>query len=90
MKEKPLRMCISCRTMKPKDALIRVVKTSEGIFVDKTGKRNGRGAYICKEGHCVELLAKNKALNRAFQCEVDSDVIEGIKKELSNGANELG
>ena len=83
-------MCVSCRTMKPKDVLIRVVKTSEGVFVDKTGKRNGRGAYICREGNCAEMLLKNKALNRAFQCEVSPDVIEGIKKELSNGANEMG
>ena len=90
MKEKPLRMCVSCRTMKPKDMLIRVVKTPDGIFVDKTGKRNGRGAYLCKEGNCIEKKKKNKALNRAFQCEVSPDVIEGLKKELSNGADELG
>ena len=90
MKEKPLRMCVSCRTMKSKDLLIRVVKTPEGFVIDRRGKMNGRGAYVCRDEKCINLLVKNKGLNRAFKCEVPEKVISLLKEELSDGAEGMG
>ena len=52
-KKIPMRMCVACREMKPKKDLIRVVKTADGIRLDKTGKLAGRGAYVCNDKECV-------------------------------------
>ena len=77
-------MCIACRTMQPKKNLIRVVKNNEGqIFVDKTFKANGRGAYLCNSVACIEKAAKLKALNRAYKCEVSDEIIETIKNQIA-------
>ena len=66
--EKRQRMCIACRQMFDKKDLIRVVKNKEGqIFVDKSGKANGRGAYICSNKSCFEKLKKQKILNKAYK-----------------------
>lgn len=82
-KKIPLRMCVACREMQPKKNLIRIVKNSEGeIFVDKTFKANGRGAYLCANLTCLEKSIKTKALNRAFKCEIDSSVFEKLKEEI--------
>ncbi|MGN1201427.1 MAG: RNase P modulator RnpM [Candidatus Caccovivens sp.] len=81
-KEK-IRMCIVCRGQSDKKTLIRIVKNKEGnIFVDKTGKANGRGAYICKSKECFEKLRKSKALNRAFKCNVPEEVYEKLGEEF--------
>lgn len=85
MKEKkqPLRMCIACRQMKEKKNLIRVVKTSESNFIlDKTGKANGRGAYLCDESTCFEKCVKQKCLNRAFKENVPAEVLTKLKGEF--------
>jgi len=82
-KKIPLRMCVACRNMQPKKNLIRIVKNNEGdIFVDKTFKANGRGAYICSSIECLEKSIKTKALNRAFKCEISSEIIEKLKEEI--------
>ena len=82
-KKVPLRMCIACRTMQPKKNLVRIVKNKDGqIFVDKTFKANGRGAYLCNNANCLEKSIKTKALNRAFKCEISNDVLEEIKSNL--------
>ena len=79
----PQRMCIVCRNMKPKDKLIRIVKSRENqFFVDKSGKASGRGAYVCKEGECSQKIQTVRALARAFHCEVSSEITENIMKEL--------
>ncbi len=79
----PKRMCIVCRQMKEKDELVRIVKNSASeIFVDKTFKAQGRGAYICKDASCREKLVKTRALDRAFRCTVSSQCLENIMKEL--------
>lgn len=79
-KREPLRMCIACREMKSKKELLRIVKNKEGkIFVDETGKANGRGAYICRNVACVEKLKKQKILNKAFKMMIDESVYEEIK-----------
>lgn len=77
-KEK-IRMCIVCRTQGDKRGLLRIVKNKEGqIFVDETGKANGRGAYVCRNNDCFQKLCKQKALNRAFKCEVPQEVYQKI------------
>lgn len=81
-KEK-IRMCIVCRGQSDKKTLLRIVKNKDGeIFVDKTGKANGRGAYVCKNKDCFEKLKKTKALNRAFKCNVKDEVYERIGEAI--------
>jgi len=82
-KKVPLRMCVSCKEMKDKKNLIRIVKNKENqIFVDPTFKANGRGAYLCNSIECLEKSIKTKALNRAFKCEINEEVVENIKKYI--------
>lgn len=76
-------MCIVCREHSDKKELLRIVKNKYGqIFVDKTGKANGRGAYICKSKECLNKLKKSRGLNRAFKCEVSDDVYNMIGEEI--------
>ncbi|MGL5348076.1 MAG: RNase P modulator RnpM [Peptostreptococcaceae bacterium] len=87
MKQKkiPQRKCIACQERDSKKGLIRIVKTKEGeIFLDPTGKANGRGAYICKDVECLKKAIKTKALNRAFKLEVPDNVYEKLLKELES------
>ncbi len=75
-----LRMCIACREMKDKRELLRIVKDKEGnIFVDESGKQNGRGAYVCKSKDCIDKLQKQKLLNKTFKTNIDDAVYEKIK-----------
>ena len=78
----PMRQCVACRTMKGKRELIRIVKSEDGISVDKTGKKNGRGAYVCKDKNCVEKLKKQKILSRVFSAPVDGAVYDEISEEI--------
>ncbi len=81
-KEK-IRMCIVCRAQSDKKTLLRIVKNKENqIFVDKTGKANGRGAYVCKSKECFDKLKKTKALNRAFKCAVPEEIYEKLGEEF--------
>ncbi|MBP3389566.1 MAG: YlxR family protein [Clostridia bacterium] len=76
-------MCTVCRNHFEKPYLVRVVKNKSGqIFVDKTFKAEGRGAYVCKNPECLEKLEKTKALNRAFKCEVPVHIYSEIKGEF--------
>ena len=82
-KKVPLRMCISCREMKDKKELIRIVKNKENeIFVDSTFKANGRGAYLCNNLECFDKCIKSKALSRTFKGEIKPEVIETIKQYI--------
>ena len=77
-------MCIGCREMKPKQELIRVVKSPEGdISLDATGKKNGRGAYVCKNIDCIKKIAKQKALSRAFGIPVEQEIYDTLQKEFA-------
>ena len=68
MKKVPMRMCVACREMKPKKELIRVVRTPEGeIVADETGRKNGRGAYLCRAEACFNKAVKTRALERALE-----------------------
>ena len=76
-------MCIICREHSDKKELLRIVKNKDGeIFVDKTGKANGRGAYICKNPECFQKLRKTRGLNRAFRCEIKDEVYDKIGEEI--------
>lgn len=81
-KKIPMRTCIACRGVKPKKELIRIVKFGEEISLDVTGKKNGRGAYICKDKECFTKLKKAKLLNRAFACAVDDSVYDALSGEF--------
>lgn len=82
MKKIPSRMCISCKKMKPKSDMLRVVLMPDHSTyqVDESGKLNGRGAYICNDDNCIQKAIKSKLLNRAFKANVSSEVYEEIKE----------
>ncbi|MBP5307806.1 MAG: YlxR family protein [Clostridia bacterium] len=81
MKNVPLRTCAACREKKPKTEMLRVVRSPEGdITIDFTGRKNGRGAYICNSEACVKKLRKAKLLNKAFSAPVDDAVYDGIEE----------
>ena len=81
MVKKPiLRRCISCREQKNKNELIRIVKPKEeNLQIDLTGKKNGRGAYICKDEQCLNKAIKSKVLERTFECEIKKDFYESLR-----------
>jgi predicted RNA-binding protein YlxR (DUF448 family) len=81
MKTPPLRMCLGCREMKPKNELTRTVKSPEGeISLDKTGKSPGRGAYICRNTACLTRVLKANALARALRSKIPNDIIESLEQ----------
>lgn len=85
VKKVPQRKCIACQDRDSKKELIRIVKNKEGqIFLDKTGKANGRGAYICNCSECLKKAIKSKALSRAFKVEVPDEVYESLMKEIGD------
>ena len=87
-KKIPQRKCIACQERDSKKGLIRIVKNKEGqIFLDPSGKANGRGAYICKDVECLKKAIKTKALNKAFKIEVPNEVYENLLKELESYEN---
>ena len=80
MKSLPQRSCIGCNTKKDKRDLIRIVKSKDGnISIDKTGKANGRGAYICNNVECLEKAIKSKRLERTFEKSIDSEIYEILR-----------
>ena len=84
-KKVPLRMCGGCNEQKPKNQLVRVVKSPENeVSLDLVGKKNGRGAYICHSAECLERAVKSKRLERTFQMAIPNEVYESLKKELDS------
>ncbi len=82
-KKIPMRKCVGCQEMKSKKEMIRVIRTSEGEFLlDATGKKNGRGAYICPSKNCLEKAVKNKGLERSFKQSIPRKVYEALEKEM--------
>lgn len=78
----PVRMCVACRQSKPKNELVRVVRTAEGeIALDATGRKPGRGAYICKSTECLKKAKKTKALDRALG-EISPQTYDGLEKAM--------
>jgi len=81
----PQRMCVGCREMKNKRDLIRIVRTPEGtITADNTGKKPGRGAYVCPNLDCLQAAIKGKRLQKALEHEIPQDVLEAIKCFIMN------
>ena len=84
MKKVPMRKCVGCQEMKSKKEMIRVIRTQEGEFLlDATGKKNGRGAYICPDMECFKKAVKNKGLERSFKQSIPKDVYETLEKEMN-------
>ena len=84
-KKQPIRQCMGCNEMKPKKELVRIVKTPEGnIMLDRSGKLNGRGAYICHSTDCYKKAVKTKRLERVFSLAIPQNVSEQIEKELAD------
>ncbi len=82
-KKIPQRMCIGCGEMKDKRDMLRVIKTSEDeIMIDATGKKNGRGAYVCFSQECLDKAVKNKGLERSLKKSIPADVYDSLRKEL--------
>ena len=82
-KKVPMRTCIACRTEKPKKELIRIVKSKDGeFFVDRTGKMNGRGAYLCEDPACAHKIIKKKLLKPAFGVDVPDEVYAKLSEEF--------
>ena len=79
----PMRKSVGCQEMKSKKEMMRVLKTSENTFeLDATGKKNGRGAYICCSKECLEKAIKSKGLERSFKQAIPKEVYETLKKEM--------
>ncbi|MDO4601720.1 MAG: YlxR family protein [Eubacteriales bacterium] len=80
----PMRQCTGCREMKNKKEMLRVLKTAEGeILLDATGRKNGRGAYICRSSECLEKAVKNRGLERSLKTQIPEAVYEELKKEFA-------
>lgn len=85
VKRIPLRKCTGCQEMKSKKEMIRILRTSEGeIVLDMTGRKNGRGAYVCCSMSCFEKAVKNKGLERSLKVKVPEETYESLKKEIES------
>ncbi len=80
MKKVPLRTCMGCNNKKPKKELIRIVKNKDGVIsIDRTGKIEGRGAYICDSVDCLEKVIKSKRLERVLETEISKEIYENLR-----------
>ena len=85
VKKIPQRMCIACKVHKDKKELIRVVRSQDGqISLDFTGKKAGRGAYICNDINCINKMVKNKLLQKAFETPVDDETYLALQNEFES------
>ena len=79
----PMRMCVGCREMKPKAQLLRVVKPQDGdAHIDRTGKAQGRGAYVCGQIECLRKARKSRALERALDARIEADVFAQLEAQI--------
>lgn len=83
-KRVPMRKCVGCGEMIGKKGAVRVVRDKDGnISVDPTGKKSGRGAYICNDANCLEIAKKGRKLERSFKCRIPAEIYDIIAKELT-------
>ncbi|MCY6356637.1 RNase P modulator RnpM [Clostridium sp. ZS2-4] len=83
VKKIPKRMCTGCSEMKPKKELLRIVKNKENeITVDLTGKKPGRGAYICKDVECFKVAVKSKRLEKNLGTKISDEIYDRLKSEI--------
>ena len=84
-KKIPLRQCVGCGEMKGKRDMMRVLRTAENeICLDTTGKKNGRGAYLCRSRECLRKARKNKGLERSFKMSIPGEVYDTLEREFEN------
>ena len=81
-KKIPLRQCVGCGEMKGKKDMMRVLKTDDGICLDATGKKNGRGAYICRDMECFLKAQKKRSLERSLKCSISEEIYERLRQEI--------
>ena len=81
-KKIPMRKCTGCNEMKEKKSMMRILKCEEGIVLDLTGKKNGRGAYLCKSVECFRMAVKTKGLERSLKVQIPKEVYETLEKEI--------
>ena len=80
----PLRMCTGCGEMKPKKELVRVVRSKEGeISLDLTGRKAGRGAYVCRSLDCLKKARKTRRIERSLDCQIPDEVYDAMEKEMA-------
>ncbi len=90
MKKMPQRTCMGCNAKKDKKELIRIVKNNQNIInIDKTGKQEGRGAYICNNVECLEKAIKSKRIERVFEMKISDEIYNNLKN-LINGGEFIG
>ena len=86
MKKIPLRTCMGCNEKKSKKELIRIVKNKEGnVSIDRTGKAEGRGAYLCENIACLEKVIKTKRLEKSLEIKISDEIYETLRGDLSSG-----
>ena len=84
-KKVPLRQCVGCGEMKSKKEMMRVLKTAENeICIDVTGKKNGRGAYVCRSSECLARARKNKGLERSFKMGIPTEVYDRLERKFED------
>ena len=82
-KKIPMRQCLGCREMKPKRELVRIVKSPEGeISLDLTGKKSGRGAYVCHSTDCLLKAKKSRAIERAFSAPISEEIYGQLQQQM--------
>ena len=82
-KKSPMRMCVGCHEMRDKRDMIRVLKMQDNTFcIDSAGRKNGRGAYLCKNPACLELAVKNHGLERSFKMNIPKDIVLYLAEEM--------
>ena len=85
----PMRVCAGCQEQKSKKEMIRVVRTPEGaVEIDKTGKKSGRGVYLCPNSECLKKAIRAKALERAFSTQIPPEVLDALVQTMEEQANE--
>jgi len=83
VKKVPLRQCAGCGGRKEKKELVRIIRTPGGLVeIDFTGKKNGRGAYICNSAECLKLAIKRKSLERSLKTAIPAEVYKELEKEM--------
>ena len=88
-KKVPMRQCVGCGEMKSKKEMMRILKTAEGdIVLDVTGKKNGRGAYLCKTEECLKKARKTKGIERSFKMSIPEEVYDNLEKEFAESEEE--
>ena len=83
-KKVPMRQCVGCAQMKSKKELLRIIKTpEEEVVLDATGRKNGRGAYICASMECLKKAQKSKGLERSLKTAIPADIYQNLEEEMS-------